>query len=56
MLLVLVIISALPVWFFVGLLLSGFLSEQMGVGEKPARIIGWAAPLVIFIAWVVSGR
>lgn len=56
MLVVLAIISALPIWFFAGLLLSGFLNEQMGVGEKAARIIGWAAPLIIFIAWVVSGR
>lgn len=56
MLQVLVLISALPIWFFAGLLLSSFLSEQMGVSEKPARIIGWIAPLLIFFAWVFSGR
>jgi len=56
MLTALAILSALPIWFFAGLFVYGFLSDDMGVGDKAARIIGWGAPLLIFFAWVTSGR
>jgi len=56
MLTALIILTALPMWFFAGLFLSGFLSDHMGAGEKTSRIVGWAAPLLLFFSWVASGR
>lgn len=52
----LVLLSAIPIWFFVGLFLYGFLSDQMGVSERASKVLAWGLPPLIFAAWVYSGR